>query len=313
MKTVNYIALLFICLFLSSSVAAGEHYYLISHAGIIDPFWNVPFNGAKAAADETGVKLTILAPEKVNDYNRQLELLQSAIEEKPAGIATTVTDPDVFANALKTARKKNIPIIAFNARPIEDDRIKNPYLAYIGMDDYMAGRHLAMRVLARNDTIGKVLVAIQQAGHTGLEARLRGISEVLHEKSLPVDRLNIPTENKSAMEKFRRYISSHPDITTVLTLGPVSAHSIGRVIKRDNLDLYFASFDITPLIIRMIKDKILDFSIDQQPYMQGYLSIKMLRLAAKYKMSPPDINTGIGIVDLETVTSVEQLTKKNIR
>nr|CRH05700.1 putative Sugar binding protein of ABC transporter [Candidatus Magnetococcus massalia] len=298
----------------TAGASSEAGYVFISHAGVSDPFWKIPFRGARDAAKELGVPLTILAPEQVNDYSRQVELLQQAIKQQPLGIATTLSDPHGFSTALMEAKRAGIPVIVFNARPQNDDRIVNPYLAYIGMDDYKAGQAMARSVLQRTEPEGHVLIAVQQAGHAGLEARFAGIVQQLGTRGIEVARLNVGDQGGADAEvRFRDYLKANPGLTTVISLGPESAHPIGRVIKRGGLKLFFASFDLSPLTSRMIKDGIISFTIDQQPYMQGYLSVQMLRLAARYKMIPPDINTGIGVVDANNLEQVEALAKAHIR
>ncbi len=294
-------------------ILAADVYFFVSHAGVADPFWRIQFKGASEAATESGMDLRILSPETVNDFGRQIELLVSAVAAGAAGIATTVTEPYGFAPVLAKAHAAGIPVIAFNARPEDDDRRRNPYLAYVGMDDYRAGRVLARHALRRGRLAAPVVVAIQQAGHAGLEARLKGIVEVLSEEDIVVERLNVRSNDDATERLFRDYLATHGPVGTVITLGPEAAHPIGRVIRAEGLAPYMAGFDLSSLTVRMIEDGVMDFVVDQQPYMQGYLAVKLLRLAAAYRMTPPDIDTGIGIVDAATVGTVVQLAREHIR
>lgn len=307
------LAALALAVFLPFSGALAQTYYLIAHAGMADPFWQVAFRGASDAAAETGLDLAILAPETVNDYARQIALIDSAIAADAAGIATTVSDPQAFAAVLQKARDRGIPVIAFNARPVDDDRRRNPYQAYIGMDDAAAGRFLADHAWRAGALKDRVLVAVQQGGHAGLEARYQGIAEVLERHGLRVDRLEVGTNDTTTEQRFRDYVAAHDDLSGVITLGPSGAHPIGRVLKADGLPLYFASFDVSPLTVRMIKDGLMDATVDQQPYMQGYLAVKLLPLVADYRMAPPDINTGIGLIDAGNVAAIEKLARDHIR
>ena len=81
----------------------------------------------------------------------------------------------------------------------------------------------------------------------------------------------------------------------------------------NNFKHYLASFDVSPSTIEYIKKGILDFTIDQQPYMQSYITVKLLVLAARYQMAPPDINTGVRIVDKTNASIVEKLTRQYFR
>ncbi len=294
--------------------AGGERIFLISHAGIGDPFWAVEFKGARDAAKQAGIRLTILAPERPNDVVRQLELLNTAISEQPDGIAVTIPDRHLFAKALRHARDQGIPVVAFNTRPKGDDTRMNAfYAAYIGMDDYLAGKAAARRALASGRVGTHAVVVIQQAGHVGLEARYRGIRDVLVQRKIVVDKLDSSSDSAVVRRVFGKYMSEHSGVTAVFTLGPACAHPIAGLLADVKNHPYMASFDISPLTLKYIRTGVIDFTIDQQPYMQGYLSVQMLVLAARFRMTPTDVNTGVGVIDASNVEEVASLVKARIR
>ncbi len=313
-RIVLLLALLFaLPLLAAEEAAAAERIYLISHAGVGDPFWITEFMGAQAAAKESGVALTILAPETPNDITRQLELFQQALRERPDGIALTISDPRLFSRLLHVAQKQRIPVIAFNTRPYHNSRDDNPYRAYIGMDDHLAGQVLARRLLQTGKAGKRVIVANQQVGHPGLEARVQGIREVLAPKGIAVDALDITSNPITSQQVMRDYLRKHPDVDTIITLGPIGTWAVEKLLQSTHRSIPVASFDISPRTLRLIKQGVVLFTIDQQPFMQGYLAVKMLMLTARYKMASPDINTGVGIIDRSNVDSVQELVKAHIR
>ena len=313
-RIVLFFALLFTLPLLAAEKAvAAERIYMVSHAGVGDPFWVIVFNGAHAAAEESGVALTILAPETPNDITRQLELFQQALRERPDGIALTISDPHLFSRLLHLARRRGIPVIAFNTRPYRGRRSDNPYLAYIGMDDHLAGRVLARRLLQMGKAGRHVVVANQQVGHPGLAARVRGIREVLEPEGVAVDMLDITSNPITSQRVMREYLRTHPGIDAIITLGPIGTRAVERFLLSTHRSIPVAAFDISPRTLRLIEQGVVLFTIDQQPFMQGYLAVKMLMLAARYKMSPPEINTGVGIVDRDNIAPVRELVKAHLR
>ncbi len=315
MKLKLHLVLLFVItlVMLWQPCVAADKYYMISHAGSEDPFWRIVFNGAEAAAKEMGVKIKFLSPEKPNDMKRQVELFKTALSKDAKGVATTISDNRAFASLLTYAKNNLIPVVAFNSRPIDDDRVLNPYLAYIGMDDYLAGKTVGERILNSRKIKRHLVVANQQKGLTGLESRFKGIKEVLSRKNIKVVNLDVSSDPKKIQKIMFKYVQNNKDLEGIVTLGPASLHPIGRLVKKIGLNVYIASFDITPETIQHIKEGIVSFTFDQQPYLQGYLSVKMLVLNVKYKISPTDVNTGVGIIDTSNVIEVEALAKENIR
>ena len=62
--------------------------------------------------------------------------------------------------------------------------------------------------------------------------------------------------------------------------------------------LRLGGFDINQKIVNAIKGGICSYTVDQQAYLQGYLTVQWLYLNAKYGFRPPpDLPTGPAIID----------------
>ena len=64
----------------------------------------------------------------------------------------------------------------------------------------------------------------------------------------------------------------------MLTLGPTSAHPTLKALEKNGLKgkIWFATFDLSDEISRGVKDGSIQFGIDQQPYLQGYIPVAVL-------------------------------------
>ena len=65
-------------------------------------------------------------------------------------------------------------------------------------------------------------------------------------------------------------------------------------------------YDLLPVTLQAIHDRDLDFTIDQQPYLQGFLPVLQMFLY-RYSdglVAPADTNTGLNFVTRETVGRV---------
>mgnify|MGYP003626988456 CR=1 FL=1 len=109
--------------------------------------------------------------------------------------------------------------------------------------------------------------------------------------------------------KVSAYLRKHPDTQAILTLGPTSAHPTLRALSKNrNLkDIYFGTFDLSGEISAAIKEGKIDFAIDQQPYLQGYLPISFLTLYSRYGLIPSnDVNSGPGFITKDNIALVEK-------
>lgn len=162
-------------LFLGSLVMAeGYTFYFVTHGVVGDPWWSPVIKGAQDAAELLGVTVHYVGLERW-DLMLLKANLEAAILAEPAGIILTITSPEVLDEPARMAIAKGIPIIAINVpdtRP-EDERI--PYLAYIGQQEFEAGKAMAERVL-KEFTPKAAVVTITEPGHVGLEARAAGVN-----------------------------------------------------------------------------------------------------------------------------------------
>ncbi|MCD6442900.1 MAG: sugar ABC transporter substrate-binding protein, partial [Thermotogae bacterium] len=262
--------LLVVLVLLLSLVVLGEFtFYLVSHGGPADPFWGVVMKGMKDAAEKYGVKAIYLGPEKYS-LKEFIDLVNRAINANPDGLIVTMTNPVALDEPLARAMKKGIPIVAINVpdtRPL-DERI--PYLVYVGMDEYLAGVYAARRML-KEFTPKRAVIGIHEPGHVGLEMGAKGIMDVLGEKGIPVEKLDITTDPTKALTLLKSYLKKHPDTDAIFTLGPLGAHPAIQLVKEEGLvgKVKIGAIDLTPTITKAIREGVVMFTIDQQQYLQG--------------------------------------------
>jgi simple sugar transport system substrate-binding protein len=299
------------------SVAAADEmtFYVIAHTGPGDPFWAVVQKGVQDAGKVLGVRAIFQGPAGYN-VPEQVNMFKAAIEAKADGIATSISDARAWAEPIAEARSRGIPVVAINCQEPDELRGTIPYMAYIGMNEYEAGKMVAYRLLPKLEKGARVVVAIHQAGHVGLEARAKGITEVITEElGGTVDKLDITQDATQAIGILRSYLKANPDTAAIFTLGPLGAIPTIKMIKDDGLKdkILFASFDLDSNTIQAIKEGICIGTVDQQQYLQGFMAVVELYLNAKFKLDPADYDTGRGWVTQETAEIVELLVEQGYR
>ncbi|MEW5866925.1 MAG: substrate-binding domain-containing protein [Bacillota bacterium] len=298
-----------------TSAAEEMTFYVIAHTGPGDPFWAVVQRGVQDAGKALGVRAIFQGPAGRN-IPEQVNMFRAAVAAKAAGIAVSISDPKAWQEPVKDARKQGIPVVAINCQEPPELAGTIPYMAYVGMNEYEAGKMVARYMMPKLKKGARAVVAIQEAGHIGLEARAKGISEVLtQELGGKVDKLDITQDPTQAIGILRSYLKANPDTTAIFTVGPLGAIPTIKMIREDGLKgkVLMASFDLDPTTIQAIKDGICEATVDQQQYLQGYISVVQLYLHAKYKLNPADYNTGSGLVTAENAAAVEALVKQGYR
>ncbi|MBN1315024.1 MAG: sugar ABC transporter substrate-binding protein [Anaerolineales bacterium] len=273
-----------------------------------DSFWCVVQNGIEQAAKEMNVNVTVLGPDAF-DLERVAQLIDQAAAAQPDGIGLTVTDADLFRDPIQSALDAGIPIVAYNAGqgPVADGIA---YMTYLGQDEYAGGYLGGLRLIADGGTKGVCIN--QQVGHTGLDRRCAGFTDVLEENGIPAEVLGIGDDPAEAQTIIDDYYTANPDVDVFMTLGPNGANPFYAFMEAAGLgagDVKHGTFDVSPEIIAKIKDGTSMFAIDQQPFLQGYGSVQALMLKIRYGISPalPVTPTGPGFVDAKNVAVVEAL------
>jgi simple sugar transport system substrate-binding protein len=242
---------------------------MVTHAAPGDTFWDIIRKGAEAAAAKDNVKFQYSSDP---DSGKQATLIQNAIDSKVDAIAVTLPDPPAIGPAVKKAVDAGIPVVAFNAGigNYKDYGV----LSYFGSDESLAGETAGKR--ASDDGYKNLLCVIQFQGQVQLEARCDGVKKTFSGKwqKIYVNGADRPSEQSTIAAKLKQ----DPSIDFVVTLGAPDALAAISAIKDSGSKAKLGTFDFNPQIPPKITSGELQFAIDQQPYLQGYLGVDSLWL-----------------------------------
>ena len=273
-----------------------------------DSFWCVVEKGIDVAAKQLNVDYTVLGPDKF-DLEKTAALIDQAVAAQPDGLAVTVTDPKLFKDPIMRALDAGIPVVGYNAGAgPEKDGI--PYLTYIGQDEYQGGYQGGKRLIAAGAKKGVCIN--HQVGHAGLDARCNGFIDAFKEAGLEAEVLAITNDPAESQTIIDDYYTANPDVNAFLTLGPNGANPFYAFMEARGLqagDVIHGTFDLSPEIVAHIEDGTTLFAIDQQPFLQGYMSVVTLSLLLRQNISPalPVTPTGPGFVDKSNIAVVKAL------
>ena len=242
---------------------------MVTHGAPGDTFWDIIQKGAKAAAEKDNVTLKYSSDES---SGKQATLIQSAIDSKVDGIAVTLPDPKAIGPAAKKAIDAGIPVVAFNAgiNNYQDYGV----MSYFGSDESLAGQTAGKR--ASDDGYKNLLCVIQFQGQVQLEARCNGVKSTFSGKwqKIYVNGNDRPAEQSTIAAKLKQDKS----IDFIVTLGAPDALAAMNAVTDSGSKAKVGTFDFNPQIPPKISSGELQWAIDQQPFLQGYLSIDSLWL-----------------------------------
>ncbi len=250
------------------------------------------------------------------DLKAQAEMVRKAVADGCDGIALNIIDAQAFNEVVAEAMQKGVPVVAFNvdAAPAAGPRV-NARLAGVCQNFHRAGRTLGLKALEFIPPGSKVLITQHDHGIAALDDRARGIQEALGPKGITWKVICSTNEPRKAVELISQELKADPGIRCVLGTGQTDTEAAGRAIDRHFPGKGYASagFDLSPETLRLIKAGVIRFTIDQQPYIQGYYPVVQLALYCRYGIRPSDIDAGAGIITRKDVDRVIDLAKQQYR
>ena len=283
-------------------------FYFVSHGGPGHPFWTVVIKGMEDAAKRYNVKAVYYGPE-VFSIEEMLDMLETAIEAKPDGLACTITVPEAVDKPLRKAIDEGIPVVAINVGDPRPPEERIPYLVYIGQDQYLVGVFSARRLL-KEFTPRRTMVLQYEPGHVGLETRAKGFIDVMKEKGIPVEKVESAPDPARIMEDFKSYIAAHPDTDAIFCVGTMPTMTAITFLKETGLKgkVRFVGADVNPDILRGVMEGYLISTCDQQQYLQGYLGVVSLYLYNERGYTPVEqVLTGPLVVDKSNVERIARM------
>jgi simple sugar transport system substrate-binding protein len=272
-------------------------------------FWSVVKKGAEQAAKDEGVKL-IWSPSN-NDPQKEAQLISAAVSQKVDGLAVSVPNADAIKGALAQAKSAGIPIVTLNSGA--DQFRALGAITHVGQDEAIAGKAAGERF--KSEGVKKVLCVIHEQNNIGLQQRCDGVKQGF---GAAVTDLQVKgtADIATTQTEVKSKLQSDKSFDAVIALNPDIAEAVKTAIKGASSSAKLATFDLSPDVIKDITAGNIEFAVDQQQYLQGYLPVVFLKL---YKQNANTVGgglpvlTGPGFVDKANAATVEKLAGQGTR
>ena len=237
-----------------------------------------------------------------SNAGEMVNAMDTAIAGKAAAIAVCLVDPQAFNRPIQRALQAGIPVFAYNA-----DEPQSGRLAYIGQELFRAGQLMGERIVNLVGE-GPVALFIATPGQSNIQPRIDGAQDAIKKSGKKITTSVIATGAtiNEELSAIKAYYLGHQDVKGMFAVDGGSTQSIGQVVRDNGLakkGVKSGGFDLLPLTLQAVQAGNLDFTIDQQPYLQGfYTTIQMFTyLASGGLVGPADTNTGLKFVTKDSV------------
>ncbi|WP_041741676.1 sugar ABC transporter substrate-binding protein [Collimonas fungivorans] len=265
---------------MNPSYAANEKFVLISHAPDSDSWWNTIKNAIKQAGEDFNVTVDYRNPPN-GDLADMSRLIEQAAARHYDGVIASIADFSVLKKAMENVTAKKIPLVTINSGTQQQSEELGAIM-HVGQPEYDAGKGAGEKAKAAG--IKSFLCVNHYATNPSSFERCRGFAEAIgvDYKKSTLDAGQDPTGIES---KVSAYLRNNPGTQAVLALGPDSASPSLRALQKMGLKgkMWFATFDLSEEVAKGIKDGSVQFAIDQQPYLQGYIPVAVLAIMTQNK------------------------------
>ncbi len=295
-----------------ASTALGANIFVIGGKPD-DPFWSIVKRGAEDAgivAKAQGGSVTWLGPQNYDNLGVDAaELIRQAIDQGADAVVGPDWVPEAMDPAFKAVVDAGIPLIIYNAGGLTAaDRLGA--MNYVGSDDYK-GAYAAGQYLGTQGHLNGVCINTLP-GAANIEAYCSGFRDGIESVGGKGSALPLPATSFGSATAVAQAVKAHllqnPNVDAVFAIGNVDSNSVVNGVtqagKAGKVHICGMNFDES--ILNNIKNGTQDCAIDQQGYLQGYLSVSILNGNVNYGLTVPtrEILTGPGIVDATNVDKV---------
>jgi simple sugar transport system substrate-binding protein len=237
------------------------------------------------------------------NIDQMVNAINTAVSSGADGIAVSLISTTAFNVPVENALKAGIPVVAYNA-----DSTSNKRLSYVGQDLKLAGELMGKRIV-EDVKSGDVVIFTASAGSANLQPRLEGAEKAIKDSGAAINLKTIVTGSLESGEKtaIEAYWTGHQSTKGMYAVDGGDTAELAGVMQKLGLnakDVKAGGFDLAEKTQKGLHEGFLEFTIDQQPYLQGFVPIlQMFMWHVSGSLSgPAEVNTGLKFVDKESIT-----------
>jgi len=252
--------------------AAGHSVALIAKSTETE-FWLSAFAGARAAATEYNLELTISGPDTEEDYETQNQMIAQAVEDGVEAIVFSAISYGENAAAIDAAAGAGVRIVSI------DSSVGSGHVStYIGTDNYAAGQMAALAALEGTEGVLHVGLVSYSEGTANGQERVRGAVDALAEsgRAQVTEVITTLADVPRAQTDTVRLLQDRPEINVLIALNEptsVGAALAVQVLDRGE-DVFLVGFDSNVVTIDGLQEGWVDALVVQNPYAMGYLGVE---------------------------------------
>jgi ribose transport system substrate-binding protein len=276
-------------------------YIPVISKGFQHQFWQAVKLGAQNAAKDLNVDITFEGPETEAMVDKQMEMLQTAINKKPAAICFAAVDSKAAIPLLQQAKAANIPIIGFDSGVDSDIPVTTA-----ATDNIAAAATAADHMAQLIGNAGEVaIIGHDQTSRTGID-RVKGFTDEIKAKYPNITIVSTDYGAGDALKStdiVKAVIQAHPNLKGYFGENEGSMRGVVAGVHESGKDgkIVQIGYDSGQYLIDAINSGVVAGAITQDPIGIGYKCVDAALKASKGESLPKTIDTGFHWYDKSNI------------
>ncbi len=286
------------------SEGGAKPYIPVISKGFQHQFWQAVKLGSEKAAKDFNVDITFEGPGSESEVDKQIEMLQTALDKKPAAICFAALDSKAAIPLLEKAKAANIPVVGF------DSGVDSDIPVATAATDNLAAAAAAADKMAELVKEGEVaIIAHDQTSRTGID-RVKGFTDQIAAKYPNikiVDTQYGAGDPQKSTDIVKAVIAAHPNLKGYFGANEGSMKGVMNGVKEMGKEgqIVMIGYDAGKQLKDEIRAGTVAGAITQDPVGIGYKCVEAAVKAIKGEKVEKNIDTGFKWYDKSNIDSEE--------
>lgn len=289
---------------------AGKDLSKLNEAMVVNvsvDYWNAGKVGFNKGLKDLGIKGTYQAPAN-GRLDQQLSIIQTLRGQGITGLSVSAIDPTAIKSPISSANKAGIPVLAIDSPLPKEDGAA----LYLGTPNYTAGQKAGEAMKQALGGKGQVVVLVGSLTTSNAVERIQGFEDALKGTDIKVvQKLSDNMDAAKALTNAQTVIQTNPNVNGLYGVYSYDGPSAGQAVQAAGKTgkVKIISDDSDPQTLKFVKSGVIQATVLQQPYQQGYTgayllaAFKVLGVDATMKIVKPylesdgtTLSSGVGLV-----------------
>ncbi|HEY3483490.1 MAG TPA: substrate-binding domain-containing protein, partial [Streptomyces sp.] len=259
------------------SALAGKDLSKLHEAMVVNvavDYWNAGKTGFNKGLSDLGIKGTYQAPAN-GRLDQQLSIIQTLRGQGITGLSVSAIDPTAIKSPIASANNAGIPVLAIDSPLPKEDGAA----LYLGTPNYQAGQKAGEAMKQALGGKGQVVVLVGSLTTSNAVERIQGFEDALKGTDIKVvQKLSDGMDASKALTNAQTAIQTNPNINGLYGVYSYDGPSAGQAVQAAGKSgrVKIISDDSDPQTLKFIQSGVIQATVVQEPYQQGYTGAYLL-------------------------------------